>query len=88
MSRTHSATVIRRLRAHKLVPAVPVRLARYSRNASSRPGAVSWWAVDGTGVRLGVESAHTVEELARARVWACVETGGVTRVMPGEARDE
>ena len=86
MSVSPTVTVVRRLRAYRLVPEdVPVRLVRLGRNAASKAdGRVSWRAEDATmpGVRLGVESVHTVEELARARKWARTVAGGVTLIAP------
>jgi hypothetical protein len=81
-SRSDSEVIIRRLKAHGLVPEhVPARTASGHRGAS-KAGKVIWVAVDGSGNPLGVASYYPVRLLAGTRRWSFKQEDGVTLVEP------
>jgi hypothetical protein len=83
-SRSDSEVIIRRLKAHGLVPEhVPARTAS-GRRGASKAGKVIWVAVDGSGRPLGVASYYPVRLLVSIRRWSFRQAGGVTYVEPGD----
>jgi hypothetical protein len=79
---TASELVIRRLRAHGLVPAgVLVKLD--AAGTRVRPGRLAWTAVHPvTGAGYGVGSLFSVTAVAASRHWNLVTEDGMTLVGP------
>lgn len=83
-----STQLLRRLRAHRLVPAdEAVSIAHFPRNAATKlQGDWCWQALGTKGRILGVGSSHTITELLKHREWSLDERDGEIHVSPSAGK--